>query len=81
MGRYEQYARGEFKKEAFRVELDATYEAKAVLTEALEQKAAYDKKYSIFRKLLSACDKRIALSEIIDYIDRIVVDDEEEIMI
>ncbi|MDE7244914.1 MAG: hypothetical protein K2O18_13205 [Oscillospiraceae bacterium] len=81
MERYEQYVRGELNKEAFRLALDAAHETKAILTEALEQKAAYDKKYSIFRKLLSASDKRIPLSEIVDSIDKIVVDTGRKIMV
>lgn len=78
---YEQYVRGELNKEAFRVALDAAHEAKAILAETLEQKAACDKKYSIFRNLLFASDKRIPLSEIVDCIDKIAVDIGGKIMV
>ena len=71
---YEQYVRGETSKEDLRAALDAAHDVKSVLTEVTEQKTAYDKEYSTFRKLLSASDKRIPLSEIIDCIDKIVVD-------
>lgn len=81
MEHYEQYVRGELSKETLRVALDAAHNAKSVLTEVSEQKVAYDKKYNIFRKLLSACDKSIPLSEIVDCIDKIVVDTGRNIMI
>lgn len=81
MEHYEQYVRGELNKEAFRTALDAAHEAKAVLAETSEQKAAYDKEYSIFRKLLSASDKHISLSEIMDCIEKIIVDAGREIVV
>lgn len=78
---YEQYVRGELNKETLRVALDAAHAAKAVLAETSEQKAAYDKEYSIFRKLLSASDKHISLSEIMDCVEKIVVDADREIVV
>ena len=78
---YEQYVRGEISKEALRTALDAAHEAKAVLDKASEQKAVYDKKYTIFRKLLFASDKRIPLSEIMDCIDKIAVDEGRQIVV
>ena len=71
---YEQYVRGGTSKEDLRAALDAAHAAKATLTEVTEERAAYDKEYYIFRKLLSASDKRIPLSEIVDCIDKVVVD-------
>lgn len=81
MERYEQYVRGELNKEALRVALDAAHDSKSVLAETSEQKAVYDKEYSIFRKLLSASDKSIPLSEIVDCINKIVVDTGGKIMV
>ena len=78
---YEQYVQGETDKEALRAALDAAHDAKAVLAETSEQKATYDKEYSIFRKLLSASDKSTPLSEIVDCIDKIVVDTGGKIMV
>lgn len=78
---YEQYVRGEVNKEALRSALDVAHNAKAVLAEVTEQKAAYEKEYNICHKLLSASDKRISLSEIIDYIDEIVVDKGNRIVV
>ncbi len=66
MEHYEQYVRGEISKETLRMTLDAAHDSKEVLAETSEQKAGYDKEYSIFRKLLSASDKSIPLSEIVD---------------
>ena len=73
MEHYEQYVQGEISKEALRAALDAAHEAKAVLAGVTERKAAYEKEYSIFRKLLSASDKRISLNEIMDCVEKIVV--------
>ena len=81
MEHYEQYVRGEISKEALRAALDAAHVAKAVLTDVTERKAAYEKEYSIFRKLLSASEKRISLSEIIDCVEKIVVDVDKKIMV
>ena len=81
MKNYEQYVRGETSKEGLRAALDAAHDVKSALTEVTEQKAAYDKEYSTFRKLLSASDKRIPLSEIIDCIDKIVVDAGKKIVV
>lgn len=78
MERYEQYVRGELNKETLRVALDAAHDAKSWLAKLSGQKAAYEKKYSIFRTLLSASDKRIPLSEIIDCIDKIIVDTDKK---
>lgn len=81
MEHYEQYIRAELNKESLRVALDAAHDAKLLLAKLSGQKAAYDKKYGIFRKLLSASNKLIPLSEIIDYIDKIIVDAGREIVV
>lgn len=81
MEHYEQYVRGEISKEALRAALDAAHVAKAVLTDVTERKAAYEKEHSIFRKLLSASEKRISLSEIMDCVEKIVVDVDKKIMV
>ena len=81
MEHYEQYVQGEISKEALRAALDAAHEAKAVLAEVMEQKAACEKEHSIFRRLLSASDKRISLSEIMDCIEKIVVDANKKIVV
>ena len=81
MEHYEQYVRGEINKEALRTALDVAHEAKSVLAEAMEQKVASEKEYGIFRRLLSASDKRIPLSEIMDCIEKIVVDVGKKIVV
>lgn len=81
MEHYEQYVRGEINKEALRTALDVAHEAKSVLAEAMEQKVASEKEYRIFRRLLSASDKRIPLSEIMDCIEKIVVDVGKKIVV
>jgi len=81
MEQYEHYVRGGTSKEALRMALDAANNAKAELAKVSEQKAAYDREYSIFRKFLSVGNKSIPLSEIIDYIDKIVVDPGKKIVV
>ena len=81
MGHYEQYVQGEISKEEFRAVQDIANHAKDVLIQATEGKAAYEKHYTIFRKLLSASSKDISLSEIVDYIDKVVVDGNGKIVV
>ena len=71
---YEQYVQGEISKEEFRAVQDIANQAKEVLIQATEDKIAYEKQYARFRKLLSASGKDIPLSEIVDCIDKVVVD-------
>ena len=78
---YEQYVRGKTSKEDLRAALDAAHTAKTMLAEVIDEKAVYDKAYSMFRKLLSASDKRIPLSEIIECIDKIIVDTGKQIVV
>lgn len=78
---YEQYVRGEISREPLRSALDAAHEAKATFAEVTEHKGACERGYLTFRKLLSAGDKRIPLSEIMDCIDRIVVDNGKHIVV
>ena len=74
MEHYEQYVQGEISKEEFRIVQDIANQAKEALIQVTESKAAYEKQYAKFRKLLSASSKDISLSEIVDYIDRVGVD-------
>ncbi len=74
MEHYEQYMQGEISKEEFCAVQDIANQAKEVLIQATEGKATYEKQYVTFRKLLSASSKDIPLSEIMDCIDKIVVD-------
>ena len=74
MEHYEQYVQGEISKEAFREVQDIANQAKDVLIQATEDKAACEKQYTKFRKLLSASSKNIPLSKIMECIDKVVVD-------
>ena len=78
---YEQYVQGETSKEVLRTALDAAHNAKTVLAEITEQKAAYEKKYAIFHRLLSASSRDIPIIEIMGYIGKIVVDMGREIVV
>ena len=81
MEHYEQYVREEISKEEFRVVQDIANRAKEALVQATERKAAYEKQYVTFRKLLSARNRDIPLSEIVDCIDKVVVDGGGKIVI
>jgi len=48
---------------------------------AIADKEAYEKQYQVFCKLLKASRKGVPLSEIIDCIERIVVDVDRKIMV
>lgn len=74
MDHYEQYVQGEISKEKFLTVQDVANQAKEALIQATEGKAAYETQYAKFRKLLSASSKDIPLSEIVDCIDKVVVD-------
>jgi hypothetical protein len=81
MEHYERFVQGEISREEFRAVQDIADEAKELLTNATERRAAYEKQYALFRKLLSASDKRIPLSEIMDCIDKVVVDSGRKIVV
>ena len=81
MEHYEQYVQGEISKEEFRAVQDIANQAKEVLIQATEDKIAYEKQYARFRKLLFASSRDIPLSEIVDYIDKIVVDKGNQIVV
>ena len=81
MEHYEQYVQGEISKEEFREVQDIANQAKESLIQATESEVAYEKQYAKFRKLLSASDKSIPLSEIVDYIEKIVVDVDRHIVV
>ena len=74
MEHYEQYVQGEMGKEEFRIVQDIANQAKEALIQATEDKVAYEKQYITFRKFLSASGRDIPLSEIVDCIDKVVVD-------
>lgn len=74
MEQYEKYVQGEISKEEFRVVQDIANQAKEAFIQATEDKDAYEKQYLKFRKLFSASNKDIPLSEIMDCIEKVVVD-------
>ena len=81
MEHYEQYVQGEISKEEFRAVQDIANQAKETLIQATEDKAAYEKQYARSRKLLSASGRNIPLSEIVDCIDKVVVDSDGIIVV
>ena len=81
MEHYEQYVQGEISKEKFRVVQDIANQAKEALIQVTESKTDYEKQYAKFRKLLSASSKDIPLSEIVDCIDKVVIDGDGKIVV
>lgn len=70
---YEKFVCGEIGKEEFRVAQDAANEKKEIRDGIIASKAAYKEQYQVFRKLLRASYKEIALNEIMDCIDEITI--------
>lgn len=70
---YERFVCGEISKEEFRAAQDAANEKKAIRDGIIASKTAYEKQYQVFRKLLKVSCKEIALSEIMDCIDEIII--------
>lgn len=81
MKQYEKYVMGEGSKEAIAAARPAKEQAEAELNRAIADKGAYEKQYQVFCKLLKASRKEVPLSEIIDCIERIVVDVDRKIMV
>lgn len=81
MKQYEKYVMGEGSKEAIAAARPAKEQAEAELNRAIADKEAYEKQYQVFFKLLKASRKEVPLSEIIDCIERIVVDVDRKIMV
>ena len=81
MEHYEKYVQGEISKEEFRAVQDIANQVKEVLIQTTEGKATYETQYAQFRKLLSASSKDIPLSEIVDCIEKVVVDGDGKIVV
>lgn len=78
---YEKFVYGEICKEEFRAVQDVANEKKVIRDCIIASKAAYEKQYQVFRKLLKASRKEIALSQIMDCIDEITVYPEKTIAV
>ncbi len=70
---YERFVYGEIGKEEFRAAQDSANEKKTIRDGIITSKEAYEKQYQVFRKLLKARYKEIALNEIMDCIDEIII--------
>ena len=71
---YEGLVKGEKSVEDLRTARDTVHRARASLDKLEADKVVYEKQYQASRKLLRVSSKELPLSEIIDCIDRIVVD-------
>lgn len=74
MEQYDRFARGEISKEEFQAVQGVADNVLILLSSATKRRNSYEKQYATLRKLLSASNKEIPLSEIIEYISEIVVD-------
>jgi len=81
MKHYKQFVRGEISREKFCVVQNTVTDVLKLLTEATKCKDFYEKQYATFRKLLLASNQKIPLSEIMDCIDKIVVDNGRKIVV
>lgn len=70
---YEKFVYGEISKEKFRIAQDAANEKRTIRDHIIASKAAYKEQYQVFRNLLRASYKEIALNEIMDCIDEITI--------
>ena len=81
MEHYERFVSGEISREEFQTIQGAADNALMTLSTATKCRNSYEKQYATFRKLLSASNKDIPVNEIVDYIDKIVVDRGREIVV
>lgn len=81
MEHYDRFIQGEISKEEFQAVQDVADNALILLTTATKCRDSYEKQYATFRKLLSASNKEIPLSAIMDCVDKIVVDENKHIMV
>ncbi len=81
MEHYNRFVQGEISKDEFQVVQGTADNALMLLVTATKRRDSYEKQYAIFRKLLSASNKEIPLNEIMDCVDKIVVDNGKRIVI
>lgn len=81
MEQYERFVQGEISKEEFQEAQGVADNALMLLSTATKHRDSLQKEHATFRKLLSTSDKEIPLSEIMGYVDKIVVDDGKQLMV
>ena len=81
MEHYEKYVQGSISEEEFCAVQDIANQVRDVLIQATERMTAYEKQYTVFRKLLSASCREIPLSEIVDCINKVIVDNGKNISV
>lgn len=81
MHHYEKFVDGEIDRTELRTVLDYANELKVALEGVVTQKTTYEKQYQMLRKLLRVSDKELPLSEIMEVINKIVVDAGKEIIV
>ncbi len=81
MEHYEQFVLGEINREEFCAVQNAATDALKLLAEATKHKDSYEKQYAILRKLLLVINYKIPFNNIVDSIDKIIVDNGGKIVI
>ena len=81
MEQYERFVQGEISKEEFREAQGVADNALMLLSTATKHRDFLQKEHATFRKFLSTSDKEIPLSEIMGYVDKIVVDDGKQLVV
>lgn len=78
---YEKFVDGKIDRTKLRTALDYANELKVALEDVVAQKTAYEKQYQMLCKLLRVSDKELPLSEIMEFISKIVIDTGGQIMV
>ena len=81
MRHYEKFVNGEIDRTELRETLDSANELKIALEGVVAQKTTYEKQYQMLRKLMRVRDKELPLSEVMDCIDKILVDTDKRIIV
>jgi len=72
---------GQIIKKEFSTVQSVAPDALERLTKATKRRNSYEEQYTTFRKLLPAGSKDIPLSEIVDCIDKVIVDGGGQVMV
>lgn len=78
---YEAFVQGNLTEQELREILSAASQSKKIYVETVKFKEEYEKQYATFCKLLTVSRNDLPLSEIIDCIDQIVVDNGKQIVV
>jgi len=78
---YEELVQGKIGRKEFCTVQDTATDTLKHLAEAIRRKDSYERQYAAFQKLLLASNREVSLSEIMGYIEKIIVDNGREIVV